>query len=477
MKESLDEELPQENNNKDKNKSNFQNLFNKYKEEDDLISKDGLNKILKEIGIENTLEQSEDLIKKINKNDENKKLNYNQFLELMESDNIINIAIKEKRTLSNFKIFLIFILFIFSSLIISITTKILPKLRSRDILFEGHKHFLIFCMFFSEFLCLLIYYIKGICIKKKEEQKKKIKFFYFIILSSLNAITEFLNIIILMYLSTSIYEMFYGLLFIFTFISSILYLKTRYYRHHFLSIFIIIIGVSISGLYRITNKNPSSSYNPVLGIFLLIIQQIIISFFYVLEEKILKDYDYSPLNVVGLEGIWGTFIYGILLIIFQFIRCDNWNEFYRKTLCFSRYYEFDSYFEDSLFAIEQVLENKIILLLILLYCIGIILYNSSRLTIFKNRSAIFYLIVNNVVRIFILFIFILVLPKELTSENDTFNWLILIGLVIILLGCLIYFEILVLRFCGLGDNTKQNFKKRRQLENEISLINMDKDEN
>ena len=480
MKESLNEELHQENNNNDKNNSKFMKLFNKYKEEDDLISKNGLNKILEEIGIENTIDQSEELIKKINKDNKNEKLNFNQFLELIESDNIINIDINEKKTLSNFQIFLIYILFIFGSFIISMANVILRKLKARDLLFESHKHLPIFCMFFSEFLCLLIYFIKGIFIKKKEEQKKNIKSFYFLILSLLNVITEFLHIFILIYLSLSIYEMFYGLLIIFTFILSILYLKAKYYKQHFLSICIIIIGISISGLYRITKINTTSSKNLILGIFLLIIRQLIISFYFNLEEKILKEYDYSSLKTVGLEGIFGTFIYTILLIIFQFISCENWSNFYKNNFCVMND-ENIYHIEDSLFAFKQILENKKILLFILLYCIGVILYNSSRLIIFKNRSAMFYLIVDNIVRIFGVFIFLLVLPKEYKDENDTFSWLVLIGLVILLLGCLIFFEILVLPFWGLGDNTNQNFKKRKQLENEISLINMDigsdKDEN
>ena len=47
---------------KNENDSKYKNLFDKYKDNDGLMSKNGLNKILNACGIESTIDQSEQLI-------------------------------------------------------------------------------------------------------------------------------------------------------------------------------------------------------------------------------------------------------------------------------------------------------------------------------------------------------------------------------------------------------------------------------
>ena len=47
---------------KNESDSKYKTLFDKYKDEDGLISKNGLNEILNACGIESTLDQSKELI-------------------------------------------------------------------------------------------------------------------------------------------------------------------------------------------------------------------------------------------------------------------------------------------------------------------------------------------------------------------------------------------------------------------------------
>jgi len=49
---------------------------------------------------------------------------------------------------------------------------------------------------------------------------------------------------------------------------------------------------------------------------------------YIFEEKFLSEYDdLHPLIVVGWEGIWGSIILFVMLLVFQFIPCSS------TTLC------------------------------------------------------------------------------------------------------------------------------------------------
>ena len=170
MKESEEIESINDNNNLINNEiidPKYKLLFDKYKKEDDLISKNDLKEILNENGYQINLEQSENLIKNINKNG-NDKLDLKNFAQIMENVNINGVP--EKETLSNFKIVLTLILFIFGGIILNLSSDIIPELKSYDLLFV-HKHFMIFCMFLGEFICLIIDYIKELLCKKKNEEE------------------------------------------------------------------------------------------------------------------------------------------------------------------------------------------------------------------------------------------------------------------------------------------------------------------
>ena len=55
------------------------------------------------------------------------------------------------------------------------------------------------------------------------------------------------------------------------------------------------------------------------------------------------------------------------------------------------------------------------------------------------------------------------LPEE---TKETFSWLHLLGFLILILGSLIYNEILVIPFCGCGNYTKEAIKKRQEEQKE-----------
>ena len=304
-------------------------------------------------------------------------------------------------------------------------------------------------------------------------RKRNINDLYFLLLSILNGMAN-IKIFVMIYLLKSIQQMFHGSLIIFTFLGNVIFLKRKYYSHHFLAICIIIIGVTITGLNDIINEESlGGSINIGLGIFLVILTQIIMSFYFSLEGKILKEYYIDPLKLVGIEGILGVIIYIPLLLFFQCISCYNWSYSYKEDFC-SNSDKSKLHIENSIFAYNQIFDNKIIFYLILFYFLGVILYNYSRLIIFQNRSAIFYLIFDNIRRILDYIIIIIVILSGKYKENyEKFHWIIIFGYAILLLGCSIFFEILILRFFGLGINTKKTFKQKLKLEQEISLINMD----
>ena len=147
--------------------------------------------------------------------------------------------------------------------------------------------------------------------------------------------------------------MFRGAIIIFTCTASIIFLKNKYYRHHFFGIFVVIIGLCIVGINAILNSNGVSGENPGFGIFLVVLSQLFSCSLLITEEKLLKGYETPALKAVGLEGMWGVFVYLILLFIFYFIRCEEWPEFLKGGVCIK---DDDKAirFENALFALKQI---------------------------------------------------------------------------------------------------------------------------
>ena len=99
------------------------------------------------------------------------------------------------------------------------------------------------------------------------------------------------------------------------------------------------------------------------------------------------------------------------------------------------------------------------------------MYNYSRLIIFKNISNIFYLIVDNIRRILFFVISISLFKGDfnlIKEYYEKFNWVVLFGFGLLILGSLIFYEIIILPFAKLDFYTKKAIKKRQNEQ----LINM-----
>ena len=465
-------------------------MFDKHKNEDGMISEEGVNEILNECGRKTTLKESEELIKKINRDTENTSINFENFVKLMDIENSDNIDEKKnenKKQLSTLQIYGFMLLLLITGSINTIANKLQQNTKSLGVKYKGHQKFITFCMFNGELLCLLLYWIKEGRHKRKQKsetlisnnveneknQKKEPKIWYFLFPAIFDILASSISSISLSFLASSIYQMFRGAIIIFTCIASILILKSTYYRHHFLGIFIVIIGLAIVGLNAILNGD-SSSENPSFGIFLVILSQVFSCFLFITEEKLLKGYEIPPLKAVGLEGMWGVSVYIVLLFIFYFIRCEKWPKFLKDGVCIRDKENEDAEncsirFENAIFAIKQIYASRDLKIFLSLYVLSIAFFNFSGLTISKNVSSTSRTIVDTL-RTIVIWTFFLTIPFVPEDTKETFSWLQLLGFSILILGSVIYNEILVLPFWGFADNTKEARKKREKrdmLEKEI----------
>ena len=458
--------------------SKYKNVFDKHKNEDGYINKEDIHEILNEIGRKTTIENTHELIKRTSKSSESSTIDFDEFVKLMESEDfeeIVNKCEQPKKTLSDIQIYLFMLLLLITGSINTIANKLQQNTVSLNIKYKGHQKFITFCMFNGELLCLLIYWIKEGRKKSKniditelspdsKNLKKKAKFWYFLFPALFDILGSSISSISLSFLPSSIYQMFRGAIIIFTCTASILFLKNKYYRHHFLGICIVVIGLIIVGLNAaLSGSSGEFDSKVLLGIFLVVLSQVFSCMLFISEEKILKHYDVPPLKAVGMEGMWGVLCYIILLIIFYFIRCESWFDILKENICIPDGVGGDLRFENAIFAFKQIWESTQLKIYLSMYVLSIAFFNFSGLTISKYSSATSRTIVDTL-RTIVVWTFFLVMPFVPEDTKETFSWIQLLGFLILILGGVIYNEILVLKCWGFGDNTKAAIRKREEQE-------------
>ena len=164
-------------------------------------------------------------------------------------------------------------------------------------------------------------------------------------------------------------------------------------------------------------------------------------------------------------------MYTILLIIFQFVSCDNWGDSLKEGICAvddkNKYH-----IEDTIFAFRQMWNRKAILIVYIFYVVSIALYNIVGINLTKLVSSTARAVVDTVRTVFIWLFFICFEPVPNTRE--TFRILQFIGFCFLVFGTLVYNEILVIRFCNLDYYTRDNIRKRKnEKEQERLYVSVD----
>ena len=405
------------------------------------------------------------------------------------------MADEETKPFNKLLLYFLILLMIITGSINTIFNKILQKLYGLGIIFEQHHWIITFGMFAGELVSIFFYAYIVIQRKRKKNEEalvssqqeteetgetlpqpaKKVKppvptNLIFIITASCDLLATTINTFGLTYLTTSMFQMMRGLELFFVCLWSTLYLKNPLYRHAILGVGTLIFGLILVGINAIINDQGSVARNPVVGIILLCTSQFFSSTEYVLQEKFIKHYEVHPFQLVGFEGLWGVCMYSILLIIFQFVHCNDWSEALQE-ICFSDN-EGDFLIENSIFAFRQMWDNKNLLIVYIFYVVSIALYNIVGINLTKLVSSTARAVVDTVRTVFIWLFFLYFTPVEGTEEH--FHVLQFIGFMLLVLGTLIYNEILVLPFCKFDYYTRDNIEKRKKEEDEKKKENLEK---
>ena len=431
----------------------------------------------------------------------------------------------QSKPFNKFLLYLLIVLMVATGSMNTIANKILQKLEGKGIKFEQHHWIITFGMFIGELVSIFLYaYIvykrkyrneqksetlieeqgnekkeeegEILPVKKEAEAKKNPPVptnLIFGVTAGCDLLATTLNTFGLTYLTSSMFQMMRGFELFFVCLWSKLFLKNPLYKHSILGVGILIFGLSLVGLNAVLYDNKDVAKSPIVGIILLFISQFFSSTEYIFQEKFIKQYEVHPFQLVGFEGLWGSLLYSVLLIIFQYSSCNSWAETLRDGICFKRndtdyndiyipnntsnindtnsfnntsntetHYIY--YIEDTRFAFQQMWDNKNLLILYIFYIVSIALYNIVGINLTKLVSSTARAVVDTVRTVFIWVFFLIFNPVEGTHE--TFHILQFIGFIFLVLGTLIYNEILVIPYYGLDYYTRDNIAKREKEKNE-----------
>lgn len=124
----------------------------------------------------------------------------------------------------------------------------------------------------------------------------------------------------LMYTPVSIYQMTRGAVVLFVALLSVLFLQRRIRKLEWVALFVVTFGIAIVGYSGLNHAGPSE--NPelvVLGILLIIVAVALQAAQFVVEEKILSHYLFTPIKLVYTEGFFGVTILILLLVVGNFV--------------------------------------------------------------------------------------------------------------------------------------------------------------
>jgi drug/metabolite transporter (DMT)-like permease len=348
-----------------------------------------------------------------------------------------------------------------------------------------HVWFITFCMFLGEITCMFWYFIylwkqgpkeEGLLPPTDEhgEPLKEASPFHL----AIPALCDFFGSTIMTFgltmMAGSVYQMFRGSLIFFTALFSVIFLKNKIYRHNYLALTIVITGLLLVGLAsklfppevpeKCKTGGGSAEKESFWGIILVVIAQIFSAAQFIVEEKFMKGYHCHPLKAVGWEGIWGALIYLVLLIIFQFIECtpppvggSNLSSF----IC-SPNDKGQWLLEDTLFAFRQMGNNGLLLFCVIIFICSIAIFNFVGISVAKYASSPARAVVDTVRTIVVWAFFLMPFIDECKREH--FNWLQLVGFVLLVIGTVIYNEVVVLPFLGFDQYTKAKIAERAKLE-------------
>ena len=257
-------------------------------------------------------------------------------------------------------------------------------------------------------------------------------------------ISSFLMNVSLTMTYASVFQMLRGAVVVFTGLLSVVFLKKRLFKRHWVGMTLVIIGLVLVGAASKIDGGDEGrdTMSQLTGNLLVVIAQIIVAVQMIYEEVVIKKYDVPSLKAVGWEGIWGSSLLGLLLIPFYFIPLTI-SDVQPKRL------------ENSIDALYQIHNSVPLIISNVTLLLSIAIFNFSGISVTKMMSATTRMVLDCLRTLFIWVI-------SLALKWDKFYYLQLVGYLLLVCGTTIYYNLV---FVPLWKKLK--IQKRKQEEQRL----------
>ena len=317
--------------------------------------------------------------------------------------------------------------------------------------------------------------------KKEEQNRKAIKFLpdskkvktFFIILGTfaLDLFASTAIFIIRQIDNVSSIELGFKIigLIVSTFLS-ICILKYKYYRHHFIGCVILCIGLIIYSVVDFIQNLPQIKQKPAQTTIVMILIMIFIlcsNVFASLQEvmhKYLMDIMFvSPFAIISLEGFFGIIVMSVSLIFLYYTKCTS--KIVSEIVC-TRENQVENIFD----TFNNVISHYQLLIPIIILFFSFIVLNTFRLLTNQAYSPT-HRIIPDVYGCCFSWVVRVIFPKldEISTFMKFQNFVIGFSFFLIMVGALIYLEIIELHFWGLSRNIRRTITSRQDIDLKINL--------
>eukprot|EP00898_Chlorokybus_atmophyticus_P008751 jgi/Chlat1/8878/Chrsp92S08195 len=309
-----------------------------------------------------------------------------------------------------------------------------------SLLYFQHPGFQTACMFLGEALCLVAYIVhKGLKrrYQSKPQQSRPAntlpKVLTFALPTICDASATTLMNVGLFFTYASVYQMLRGTLVLFTGFWTVTLLHRHLRPHHWTGIALVTTGAAVVGAASLLASRevppvPSHNHNQVLSVpspqtaallgnLFVVMAQALGGLQVVLEEKFLAKYHVPSMQAVGIEGFWGVLISLIALPILYFVRGQDQGSL-------------ESFPE----ALRQVYASRRLQVAVPLSIISVAFFNYFGISVTKSLSGAARATIDACRTLFIWM-------TALAIGWEMFHGLQVVGFAILLLGTLLYNEI------------------------------------
>jgi len=261
-------------------------------------------------------------------------------------------------------------------------------------------------MMVGELLCLPVYH----CLRKEAKNAPP---WIFLVPCCCDLIATTMLCIGLAYAAVSVAQMCRGSVVVFVCLLSFIFLGKRQQDYQLGGVALVTAGIGCVSSSVLLGASGSSSSHLLMGISFCIFAQVFQASMFVYEEKIMSQYTVEPLQVVGMEGLFGVCITAMLLLILSPMGYANVSG-----------------------ALFQISSSRALLLSTIGSMCAVAVFNACGANVTKRSSAVARTTVKMSTTIVIWFV-------ELAAGWNTFHWLQLIGFAMVALGTLVYNRIIV----------------------------------